>query len=77
MKAITFDINSLIPAAVINEPLIEQKHKRGKIDITFLVLVLVLLTVGLVMLFSASHAYAFITKATASIILSVSFSSQS
>ena len=59
MKAITIDINSLIPAAVINEPLIEQKHKRGKIDVTFLVLVLVLLTVGLVMLFSASHAYAF------------------
>ena len=59
MKAITIDLNSFIPASVINEPLIEPKHRRGKIDATFLVLVLVLLTVGLVMLFSASHAYAF------------------
>ena len=59
MKAITIDLNSFIPAAVANEPIIEPKHKRGKIDATFLVLVLVLLTVGLVMLFSASHAYAF------------------
>ena len=59
MKAITIDLNSFIPAAVINEPLLEPKHKRGKIDITFLVLVLILLTVGLVMLFSASHAFAF------------------
>ncbi|MBE6900454.1 MAG: cell division protein FtsW [Ruminococcaceae bacterium] len=59
MKAITIDFNSFIPAAVANEPIIEPKHKRGKIDATFLVLVLVLLTVGLVMLFSASHAYAF------------------
>ena len=59
MKAITIDINSFIPAAVLNEPFIEPKHKRGKIDATFLVLVLVLLTVGLVMLFSASHAFAF------------------
>ena len=59
MKAITIDLNSFIPAAVANEPIIEPKHKRGKIDATFLVLVLVLLTVGLVMLFSASHAFAF------------------
>ena len=59
MKAITIDLNSFIPAAVLNEPLIEAKHRRGKIDVTFLVLVLILLTVGLVMLFSASHAYAF------------------
>ena len=59
MKAITIDLNSFIPAAVINEPLLEPKHKRGKIDVTFLVLVLILLTVGLVMLFSASHAFAF------------------
>ena len=40
-----------------------QKNKRfgiiqtGKLDITFLSLVLILLTVGLVMLFSASYAY--------------------
>ena len=59
MKAITIDLNSFIPAAVLNEPLIEAKHRRGKIDVTFLVLVLILLSVGLVMLFSASHAYAF------------------
>ncbi|MBQ4547485.1 MAG: cell division protein FtsW [Oscillospiraceae bacterium] len=59
MKAITIDFDSFIPAAVAREPLFEPKHKRGKIDATFLVLVLVLLTVGLVMLFSASHAYAF------------------
>ena len=59
MKAITINLNSFIPAAVANEPIIEPKHKRGKIDATFLVLVLVLLTVGLVMLFSASHAFAF------------------
>ena len=32
-------------------------NKKGKIDITFLTIVLVLLTVGLVMLFSASYAY--------------------
>ena len=34
-----------------------QKSGNGKIDITFLSLVLILLTVGLVMLFSASYAY--------------------
>ena len=33
------------------------KNKSGKIDITFLSIVLILLTVGLVMLFSASYAY--------------------
>lgn len=59
MKAITIDLNSFIPVAAAKAPLFEPKHKRGKIDVTFLVLVLVLLTVGLVMLFSASHAYAF------------------
>lgn len=32
-------------------------NKSGKIDITFLSIVLILLTVGLVMLFSASYAY--------------------
>lgn len=35
----------------------ESTAKRGKIDITFFSFVLVLLTVGLVMLFSASYAY--------------------
>lgn len=59
MKAITIDLNSFIPVAAAKAPLFEPKHKRGKIDVTFLVLVLVLLVVGLVMLFSASHAYAF------------------
>jgi len=34
-----------------------QKTVKGKIDITFLSLVLILLTIGLVMLFSASYAY--------------------
>ena len=34
-----------------------QKTLKGKIDITFLSLVLILLTIGLVMLFSASYAY--------------------
>ncbi len=33
------------------------KRKRGKIDITFLSLILILLTIGLIMLFSASYAY--------------------
>ncbi len=63
MKAITIDLNSfidgLIPKAVAKEPLLVPKSRRGKIDVTFLVLVLVLLSFGLVMLFSASHAYAF------------------
>ena len=33
--------------------------QKGKIDLTFLALVIILLTVGLVMLFSASYAYAY------------------
>ena len=33
------------------------KQKQGKMDITFLSIVLILLTIGLVMLFSASYAY--------------------
>ncbi|MBO5321740.1 MAG: putative lipid II flippase FtsW [Clostridia bacterium] len=35
----------------------QTKPKNGKIDITFLAIVLILLTIGLVMLFSASYAY--------------------
>ena len=31
--------------------------QKGKLDITFLSFVLILLTIGLVMLFSASYAY--------------------
>ncbi len=62
MKAINIDLNSFIPVAAAKERLFEAKHRRGKIDITFLVLVLILLTIGLVMLFSASHAYAFYNK---------------
>lgn len=34
-----------------------KKPKNGKFDITFLSIVLILLTIGLVMLFSASYAY--------------------
>lgn len=59
MKAITIDLNSFIPTAAAKERIFDPKHRRGKIDITFLVLVLVLLTFGLVMLFSASFAFAF------------------
>ncbi len=35
----------------------EKRTNRGKMDITFLAIVLILLTIGLVMLFSASYAY--------------------
>ena len=35
------------------------KIKRGGVDLTFLVLVLILLAFGLVMMFSASYAMAF------------------
>lgn len=35
----------------------EKRQSMGKMDITFLSLVLILLTIGLVMLFSASYAY--------------------
>lgn len=59
MKAITIDLESFIPVSAAKEHLFEPKHRRGKIDVTFLVLVLVLLTFGLVMLFSASYAFAF------------------
>lgn len=37
---------------------IGKKRSRGKIDLTFLILVFVILTVGLIMLFSASHVEA-------------------
>ncbi|MBQ4119617.1 MAG: cell division protein FtsW [Clostridia bacterium] len=37
----------------------KNASKRGKIDITFFSLVLILLTIGLVMLFSASYAYSY------------------
>ncbi len=59
MKAITIDLESFIPVSAAKEHLFEPKHRRGKIDVTFLVLVLILLTFGLVMLFSASYAFAF------------------
>ena len=35
----------------------DKRANKGKIDITFLSFVLILLTIGLVMLFSASYAY--------------------
>ena len=62
MKPITIDLNSFIPVSAAKERILEPKKKRGKIDITFMVLVLILLTFGLVMLFSASYAYAFYNK---------------
>lgn len=37
----------------------DNTFKEGKIDITFLSFVLILLTIGLVMLFSASYAYSY------------------
>lgn len=62
MKAITIDLNSFIPKAAAKERIFDSRHRKGKLDITFLVLVLVLLSIGLVMLFSASFAYAFYNK---------------
>lgn len=62
MKPITIDLNSFIPVSAAKERILEPKKKRGKIDITFMVLVLILLTFGLIMLFSASYAYAFYNK---------------
>ncbi len=41
------------------KPLKKEKVNIGKIDIAFLSFVLVLLTIGLVMLFSASYAYSY------------------
>lgn len=58
----------------------EKRANKGKIDITFLSFVLILLTVGLVMLFSASYAYSleyygnsymFITRQSAFAVLGV------
>ena len=48
----------------INNVVAEKKSKkditsRGKMDMTFFGMVMLLLTVGLVMLFSASYAYAY------------------
>ena len=40
-----------------SKPIKKSTLQRGRIDITFLSLVLILFTVGLVMLFSASYAY--------------------
>ena len=37
----------------------KNEYVSGKLDITFLSFVLILLTVGLVMLFSASYAYSY------------------
>ena len=62
MKAITIDLNSFIPVSAAKEHLFEPRKRRGKIDIPFLVITLILLTFGLVMLFSASYAYAFYNK---------------
>ena len=59
MKTITIDLNSFIPVSAAKEHLLEPRKRRGKIDIPFLVITLILLIFGLVMLFSASYAYAF------------------
>ncbi len=44
-------------ASALKKQRIDKKPKNGKMDITFLSIVLGLLTIGLVMLFSASYAY--------------------
>lgn len=44
-------------AAETKKSLSTKKPKNGKMDIVFLSIVLILLTIGLVMLFSASYAY--------------------
>ena len=62
MKAITIDINNFIPVNAAKERIFEPRKRRGKIDIPFLVITLILLAFGLVMLFSASYAYAFYNK---------------
>jgi len=59
MKPITIDLQSFIPVAAAKEKLFVRRRQRGPIDATFLILVLILLTFGLVMLFSASYAYAY------------------
>ena len=56
MKTKTIDLNSFIPVSVAKEHLLEPRKRRGKIDIPFLVITLILLIFGLVMLFSASYA---------------------
>ena len=53
------EFKNFIPTSAMHEPLFNKKGTRGGIDVTFLILVLILLTFGLVMLFSASYAYAF------------------
>ena len=51
--------NGKVIQAPINQPERKTKKKRNPIDLPLLTLVLVLLTVGLVMLFSASYATAY------------------
>lgn len=55
----SIELKNFIPTTALHERLFPKKGTRGKIDVTFLILVLILLTFGLVMLFSASYAYAF------------------
>lgn len=50
------------PRNLNNVSLIEPRRKRGKIDGTFLAIVLIILAFGLVMLFSASYAYAYYNR---------------
>ena len=57
MKTITIDLNSFIPVSAAKEHLLEPRKRRGKIDIPFLVITLILLIFGLVMLFSAAYAF--------------------
>ena len=55
----SIELKNFIPTTALHERLFPKKGTRGKIDVTFLILVLILLTFGLVMLLSASYAYAF------------------
>lgn len=65
MAKITIDLDGVFDPLMTfagRQPLIEPKGKRGKIDGIFLALTLVVLIIGLVTLFSASHAYAYYNK---------------
>jgi len=55
----SINLIDFIPTTALHERLFTKKGERGGLDVTFLILVLVLLTFGLVMLFSASYAYAY------------------
>lgn len=66
LKEISFRVDDVaeafIPTGLFNQPFLENRKRRGKIDIPFFVLTLIILTIGLITLFSASHAYAYYNK---------------